>query len=238
MPPDFSIVVLCYHATNETRHFVQEVISELASVAVSWELILVGNYLQGDTDDTTPEFVREMASLDPRIKTLTGVKRGMMGWDARRGLAAASGNVVAFVDGDGQMPANDLIRVYETLRAGNFDMVKTYRAARNDGLLRRANSIAYNAVYRVLFPGYRVRDVNSKPKGFTRKFLERLTLASDDWFLDAEIMIQARRLNCRLKEIPTIFHEIKGRRSFVRATHIVEFLRNLSTARIKEFLPR
>ena len=238
MQPELSIVVLCYRAGEDSRHFAREVISELAGVVARWELILVANYLEGDTDDVTPRVVSEMASADARIKALTEVKQGMMGWDARRGLALATGDAIALVDGDGQMPARDLVRAYEILRAGDLDMVKTYRAVRHDGLLRRATSIAYNALYRGLFPAFRVHDVNSKPKIFTRQFLERLTLESDDWFLDAEIMIQARRLNCRLKEVPTTFWDLEGRKSFVRPRHIVEFIRNLAAARIKEFLVR
>tara|TARA_B100001964_G_C14022009_1_gene504320 strand:+ start:24 stop:125 length:102 start_codon:yes stop_codon:yes gene_type:complete len=32
----------------------------------------------------------------------------MMGWDAISGIKAASGDVVALIDGDGQMPPNDI----------------------------------------------------------------------------------------------------------------------------------
>lgn len=238
MPPDLSVVILCYRTGESARRFVREVVATLDDEVGHWEIVLVGNYLENDAEDITPHVVRELAARDPRIKAVAEVKRGMMGWDVRQGLAAASGKAIAFIDGDGQMPADDLVRVYKTLRAGDFDMVKTFRAERHDGLARRVNSLAYNLIYRALFPGFRVRDVNSKPKIFTREFLERLTLSSDDWFLDAEIMIQARRLHCRLREIPTTFRDLEDRESFVRPGHIIEFVRNLAAARVKEFFAR
>jgi len=233
--PRISVVVLCYRAGDRARGYAGEVVARLEEAVDHWEIVLVGNYVEGDTSDTTPAVVRETAGSDPRIKAVAVAKRGRMGWDARQGFAAATGDTIALIDGDGQVPARDLVRVYRALRDGGFDMVKTYRTERRDGVIRRLNSDAYNVVYRFLFPGFAVRDVNSKPKIFTRSFFERLTLESDDWFLDAEIMIQARRLRCRMAEIPTTFADLEGRRSFVRVRHIAEFLRNLAIARVKEF---
>lgn len=236
MSADLSIVILCYKAREKAREFTQQVIKEVGSVTDNWEIVLVGNYLKNDTADTTPKIVRELAANDKRIKALTLEKEGMMGWDARTGLSQATGNSIAFIDGDGQMPPQDITSVYRKLKEGNLDMVKTYREKRHDGLSRKVNSDIFNILFRILFPGFPVRDVNSKPKIFTREFLNKLELTSDDWFLDAEIIIQARRHHCRMAEIPTIFYDVEGRKSFVRPNHIIEFLKNLLIARLKEFL--
>ena len=42
----------------------------------------------------------------------------MMGWDARMGLLAATGDTIALIDGDGQMPAKDIIRVHNVMVSG------------------------------------------------------------------------------------------------------------------------
>lgn len=235
MPPELSVVVLCYKAGRKTEEFVNRVISEISILTQDWELVLVGNYIPGDTTDETPAVVKELATKNPRIKAVTLEKKGMMGWDARSGLAQATGNLIALIDGDGQMPPEDLTRVFKKLKTGNLDMVKTYREKRMDGFFRKINSDVYNILFRVLFPGFAVRDVNSKPKIFTRAFFDKLKLTSNDWFLDAEIMIQARRYKCRLGEVPTVFYESKNRKSFVRIKHILEFLINFARARLVEF---
>ena len=159
--------------------------------------MLVGNYHREEfpaVTDETPQVVRELAARDPRIKAVTLEKKGMMGWDARSGLAVATGETIALIDGDGQMAASDICCVYRRMMEGDFDMVKTYRIERHDGLFRGLNSTIYNRFFRVLFPGFPVHDVNSKPKLFRRAFFDKLDLQSDDWFIDAEIIIQARRL--------------------------------------------
>ncbi|MFC1517403.1 glycosyltransferase family 2 protein [Candidatus Margulisiibacteriota bacterium] len=238
MAPDISVVILCYKAGRKVEDFVNKVVAETNKISPNYEIILVGNYVKGDTNDDTPHAVKEIATKDPKLKAITLEKKGMMGWDARAGMNAATGNTIALIDGDGQMLPEDLGKVYRKLIDERLDIVKTYRQKREDGILRKINSNVYNLLFRFLFPGYKVKDVNSKPKIFTRGFFNKLKLSSNDWFLDAEIMIQARRYKGRLGEIPTVFLEIQNRRSFIRAKYIIEFLVNFLIARLKEFFTK
>jgi hypothetical protein len=125
------------------------------------------------------------------------------------------------------MPPADVLAVYDCLRAGGYDMAKTYREERHDGLYRLAISRVYNAALKVLFPSVRVRDANGKPKIFTRPALQQLTLTSSGWFIDAEMVIQATRRGLRIGEVPTLFYKNPQRPSFIRARAILEFIGNL-----------
>ena len=86
--------------------------------------------------------------------------------------------------------------------------------------------------------GLRARDMNSKPKILSREAYERMRLGADDWFIDAEIMIEARRLGLRIGEVPTGFLGLSGRRSFVSAGAVLEFLRNFALYRLRELRER
>lgn len=77
-------------------------------------------------------------------------------------------------------------------------------------------------------------DMNAKPKIVTREAYEKLRLESNDWFIDAEIMIQARRHNFRIGEVPTEFYAHKDRPSFISFRAIWEFIKNLIRYRWKE----
>lgn len=217
--------------------FVNRVMDSIESINDDWELILVGNYHAG-SHDQTPNIVREIASTDTRIKAVALEKEGMMGWDARRGLEAAKGDIIVLIDGDNQMPAEDVLSVYKLILEQNSDLAMTYRSARHDGFLRVINSRVYNAIFAMLFPGTGVIDVNSKPKAMRRAFYDQMSLTSDDWFLDAEIVIMARRYGAKISQIPTVFHRSPERRSFVRPGAIFEFLGNLFRARIAEFFAK
>jgi hypothetical protein len=196
-------------------------------------VVLVANYQAGAVPpDRTPEIVRTLARHDPAPTVVAKAKEGMMGWDMRSGLEVARGETVAVIDGDGQMPPLDVVAVYDCLRAGPYDMAKTYRRERHDGAFRVLVSHLYNIALRLHFPSVRVRDANGKPKIFTREALQRLRLTSSGWFIDAEMVIQASRLGLRIGEVPTTFYRNPQRPSFVGAAAILEFMGNLVLYRI------
>ena len=235
MAPELSVVILCYRSGSAARSFAARIGKSLLDAGVDdYQLVLVGNYVAG-SDDTTPDVVRELAAGDPRIVCSAVVKQGMMGWDLRSGLALATGQYLAFIDGDGQVLVEDLVRIYRLMREQRLDLAKTYRKQRGDGLKRKVISLVFNGLFHVLFPGVLVRDVNAKPKILTRAAYERMTLQSSDWFIDAEIMIQARSLGLRVGETETEFLGLTGRRSFITLSAVFEFLRNLLRYRILEF---
>jgi glycosyltransferase involved in cell wall biosynthesis len=233
--PELSVVILCYRAGKQIAPFVEDVMACLAAEMDNWEIILVGNYMP-HVPDTTPDVVRKIAARDSRIKAVARKKRGMMGWDVRSGFEAATGKIIALIDGDGQMPGTDVIRAYRVMKRENCHMVKTYRTIRHDGRYRRTISRIYNALFGLLFGGFEVRDINAKPKLIAREAYDNLQLKSNDWFIDAEIMIQSRRLGLKVIEIPSVFYALKNRRSFVRVPAILEFIKNLIVARFREFI--
>lgn len=232
---DLSVVILCYRSGEGILPFVEQVKEILKSKMITWELVLVGNYMPS-IDDKTPEIVRKIESQDPRrVRSIAKVKKGMMGWDMRSGLELAKGQTIAVIDGDGQMPPEDLVKIYDLLLEGDFDLVKTCRQKRYDSLWRKVVSQIYNQLFNILFPGTGWNDINSKPKIMTRRAYNLLHLVSDDWFIDAEIMIQARRLNFKVGEVPTVFYKrTVDRPAFIKPIVILEFLRNLIKARIRE----
>ncbi|MFK4985368.1 hypothetical protein ACI4B7_26445, partial [Klebsiella pneumoniae] len=61
----------------------------------------------------------------------------------------------------------------------------------------------------------------------TREALSSLTLVSNDWFTDAEIMIESLQHKLRICEVGTIFYKNERRRSFVDVRTIFEFVINL-----------
>jgi glycosyltransferase involved in cell wall biosynthesis len=183
--------------------------------------------------DTTPEIVKKFAESDPRIVAVVREKEGMMGWDMRTGLNQATGETIAVIDGDGQMPPEDIIKVYDALILNKSDIAKTYREHRFDGFKRILISRVYNFLFRILFPKARVRDVNSKPKIFTREALSKLNLTSDGWFIDAEMIINAGRLGLTISEVPTDFYVNENRDSFIGFAAILEFIKNLFIFKIR-----
>ena len=224
--PKISVVILAYRSGEGIRNFIESMIQSLETNEPDWEIILVANHFVDD-GDPTPRIVNEIAQGHPRIHTVSRIKEGMMGWDMKSGLEAATGRILAVIDGDGQMPFENVIDVYRKLKDEDLDLVKTFRTQRGDGLYRKTISVVYNLIFNTLFPGLNSRDINSKPKVMTREVYNCMSLKSNGWFIDAEIMIQAGKMNLKIGEIPTVFHRIDSRPSFIKFRSIWEFFVNL-----------
>lgn len=230
--PELSIIILCYRSEEGIIPFSQKVKEVVSKLTDSFEIILVGNYIEG-SDDRTKDIVEDLAAKDPVFKTICKPKQGMMGWDMREGLAMTTGDYLCVIDGDGQFPVESIAGCYQHIKTGKYGLVKTYREKRNDGLQRKFISMVYNLIFKVLFPKVNGNDINSKPKMFSRAVYDKMNLTSDDWFIDAEIMIKASQMDIEFYEFPIEFLELEGRQSFVNISTIFEFIRNLISFRLK-----
>jgi glycosyltransferase involved in cell wall biosynthesis len=231
-PPELSAIVLCYRAGESIGFVIGPLHGELSASGTRFEMVLVANYDR--SDDCTPEVVRDFAAHHENVRTVIEPKAGAMGWDMRTGLAAATGDYLVVIDGDAQNPIGDVLRMYREMRRTRVDVMKGRRTSRFDGPYRRLVSFGYNLMFAVLFHTRGLWDINGKPKGMTRAAYEQLGLTSDDWFIDAEIVLNARRAEMRVAELPVTFNRNEERASFVRPSAIVEFLRNMLRRRMRQ----
>lgn len=229
--PALSAVVLGYRAEEALTPIVTPLYDELVESGVDFELVLVANF-HPEAPDETARVAREFAASHPHTVVLAEPKEGAMGWDMRSGLHAARGDFIVVIDGDGQNPTTDVMRIYHAHLASGAAVIKGRRSIRGDGWVRQVISTVYNVAFIVMFRARGLWDVNGKPKGITREALAQMNLESDDWFADAEIVLEARRLGLGLEEIPVRFDENRHRGSFVNWRTVVEFVRNMFARRL------
>jgi glycosyltransferase involved in cell wall biosynthesis len=229
---ELSVIVLCYRANEAIHRVIDPLYEQLEASGIAYELLLVANQWP-DRPDPTSRVVEAFATDHDTVRTVVEEKQGAMGWDMRSGLAAAAGDYMVVIDGDAQNPVEDVLTMYRRMRATGVDVMKGRRIARFDGPYRRVISTVYNLAFALLFGTRGIWDVNGKPKGLTRAAYESLELESDDWFIDAEIVLSARRRGFAVAELPVVFHRNDERDSFVRPTAILEFLRNMARQRFR-----
>ena len=226
---EISIVILCYKAGKEIIKFIECIYSRGCERKIEFEIILVANYWPNE-NDITPAIVNRYALNKNNCLVVSLPKEGMMGWDMRSGLEKASGRVIVVIDGDTQFEPDLVFWVYDKLRTDNLDLCKTYRVDREDGIYRKFISNIFNIFFMLLFPVKKYkkdyRDINSKPKAILSSAYQKMNLKADDWFIDAEIMLQARNLKLKIGSFPISFYRSE-RESFVKPIAIIEFIKNL-----------
>ena len=99
-----------------------------------------------------------------------------------------------------------------------FDLVTGSRyvpgSITNRPLVRRLASVSYNWLVRIMF-GTGVHDHQCGFKSFSAKLVKILTVEakSDSWFWDTEVIVIAKKLGYRIKEIPIQWTERKGKKT-------------------------
>jgi hypothetical protein len=221
--PELSVIVLCYKVGAICLRVLEPLHALLVEEGVDFELVPVANYRPADRD-SAPDVVREFARTHDNVHPVIRPKHGAMGWDMRAGFEQARGQYLVAIDGDAQNPYADALEMYRRMQRSGVAVMKGRRIVRHDGAYRRLVSFVLNSLFRLRYGVRGVWDINGKPKGMTRGAYERLGLTSDDWFIDAEIILSARRLGLSVAEMPVVFLRNDERTSLMGVRAMREYI--------------
>ncbi len=219
-----SVVLPCYNEASCLRTTVPRLADSFANCGDDFEIILVDN---GSTDESG-QMIDDLVAAHAAVRKATvEVNRGQ-GLGIRTGLNASRGRIVGYVNADGQVLPEDVVRVYLAAKSAPHPVLsKARRRDRHDGLQRAIISLGYNTLMKLLFPGMPSSDVNANPKFLPAEQLRRMDLVSDDWFLEAEIMLKAQYMRLELVEVEIGDEPREAGRSHVRGAAILEFFKNM-----------
>lgn len=225
----FSIVLPFYNEEDVVEEVVRSLILQCQKNRLSVEFILVNN----GSSDKTGEIINRLRKEFRIIKSITIGKNMGYGYGVRKGLELCHSPYIGYMWGDGQIKPMYLVRAAkELINNSTLDICKVVRIKRHDGLKRNLITKIYNLLFSILFL-MKMRDVNGTPKLFKSSSYKKLKLLSNDWFLDAEVLIKAKRENLAIKEISAIFTPRAGGTSNVGYLTIFEFLFNILRFRLK-----
>jgi hypothetical protein len=114
------------------------------------------------------------------------------------------------------------------MRHYEADIVSAYRLDRTgEGYVRSVYSTIYNLLVRLLF-GVRMRDINFAFKLCRREVLDHMTLVSEGSFIDAELVVRARKLGFHIVQFGVdYFPRTRGISTLSSPSVIVKILREM-----------
>jgi glycosyltransferase involved in cell wall biosynthesis len=222
--PDLSLVMPCYNEEESVGITIRRLMTTFAGGGHTLEIVPVDNGSSDRTGDILARLAREYPGVRPhRLDVNRGYGNGIL-----QGIPLARGRWIGFIPADGQIDAEDVVRLYESAAESNGNVVaKARRRFRMDGVQRKIVSVVYNLMIRLLWPRLDSLDVNGTPKILPRRALLEMRLESTGWFLDPEIMLKAHAMGLRVLEF-NVFARMRGNGvSHVRASTCWEFFRNL-----------
>lgn len=202
--PVLSLVIPAYNEERRLGPALEAATAYLEQRGQPWELLVVDD----GSRDATAARARAWAASHPQVRLLQNeVNRGK-GYAVRRGLLAARGRYVGFMDADLSAPLENLERAWPWLEAG-YDVAIGSRFLPGSEItagqprLRAASSWAIHLLIRQAL-GLEFRDTQCGFKLFRQEAARAIfSLARVEGFLfDAEALCLARRLGLAVKEFP------------------------------------
>jgi glycosyltransferase involved in cell wall biosynthesis len=192
MVPGLSIVLPAWNEEPNIRLAVERSLSVLAEIAESYEVIVVDD----GSEDQTAEVVRNLATeRAPQVRLLSHGTNLGYGAAIRTGFDNARHDLIFYTDADNQFDVTEL--EYFLPLMDEHDLAIGFRVYRYDAVLRSIMSWIYNRLVGVLFRLH-VRDVDCAFKLTRRDVLDHLNLECDDFFIDTELVVRARKWNYRI----------------------------------------
>jgi glycosyltransferase involved in cell wall biosynthesis len=205
-----------------------ELLDAFRKAGVDLELILVDN---GSLDQTR-EKIEGLVRVHPQVKLVKVFPNEGFGWGILCGLEHARGRAVSWTGGDGQISAEDVLKIYQRFARGDVVLCKANRVKRGDGPQRILITLFWNLLFKVMF-GLADPDINGTPKVMLRKELEWLKLTQRDWFLDAELVLKMADHGASKTEVTVEFLPRLRGRSNVRLPTLIEFFVNMCRYRLR-----
>lgn len=225
-PPSVSLVIPMFNEELNIEHAVAMGIESLEKYAGEWEVIIVDDA----STDASPRIVAALAAAEPRIRVITHPKNRKLGGTLRSGFAAASKDLVLYMDADIPFDPDVLGRAIRAMELTGADMIAAYRHDRTlEGFKRGLYTLVYNWLIGVLF-GWPHRDINFSFKLMKRSVLEAIELKSEGSLIDAELVVKAKNRGFAIQQIGIdYFPRSRGQSNLGSFSVVLKILRELVT---------
>jgi glycosyltransferase involved in cell wall biosynthesis len=226
----------CFNEREVVGYTIRRLVGAFRAAEYWPEVIAVDN---GSSDDTGA-IICAMQTDYPGLVVHHRVERNEgYGHGILSGLPLCTAPWVGIIPADGQVDAEDVVRLYEALISSNGPVMgKVRRRFRMDGLKRKLTSTVYNLFVRALWPKLGSLDINGNPKILPRDAANAMRLESKGWCLDPEIMVKAHYMGMRVLEFNVFARMRGGGVSHVRAETCWEFFSTLLAFRFSDRLAR
>ncbi len=181
----------------------QAVVSAVEKVAEDFEILIIDD---GSRDGSNLK-IRQWCKKYNKIRLIEHKINLGYGAALRSGFSNAQKELIFYTDMD--LPA-DLAQLSQVLPLmESYDLLIGYRINRQDTLRRFIYYRLNKLLLRMLFK-LKVKDINFSFKCITRSALKKINLTASTGFIDGELLIEALRNGCSIKELPVVYQKRKN----------------------------
>jgi len=189
-----SVVLPAFNEAANIDAVVKRSIAVLEPLVSSFEIVVVND----GSSDGTAEIIDALDESDARVKAVHHERNGGYGSALRSGFAAATCDLIMFMDADRQFDMSDVTALLPFV--DHYDLVAGYRIQRNDALYRRLYAKIFDIAVWTLF-AIHVRDVDCAFKIYRGDIVRAMPLSMPGALINTEMLAMAKRMGASIVEV-------------------------------------
>ncbi|MFH1613016.1 MAG: glycosyltransferase family 2 protein [bacterium] len=190
---NISLIIPAYNEEGNIAEAISSSLNILQQVANEYEIIIIND----GSSDKTEEISNAWQEKNQYIKIIHLFSNKGVGNALKMGFNQAKYELIFWIPGDNQVKSDDLPKFLSVIE--NADIVAGFRIKRQDPFIRKFNANLYKILLFIFF-GLKIKDVDCN-KLFRKKVFEKIKIESTGQLIDAEILIKAKKLKFKIKEI-------------------------------------
>lgn len=192
-----------------------------------YEILIIHDH----SPDRTGEVANALAREFKQVRVIHHSENMGVGNAMISGYTHAAKDWVFYTDGDAQYDVAELPKLAAYAR--DYDVIIGYRLKRAEGFKREFTSGCFHLIVSLLF-GVHFKDIDCSFKLLNRRFLDKVSFHTNSGLVDAELLIQAKRLKFPIKEVGVHHYNRKfGKSQCMRARLILSMLMDVVKLRFK-----
>lgn len=180
-----SIIVPVYNEAVGLNEFHEALVKEIQTLSPSYEII----YCDDGSTDETAEIIRDWHGRDLRVKLVKLSRNFGKENTLSAGIAAASGDAILTIDGDGQHPVELIPEFVAAWRGGARVVIGVWSGNRGEGWIKKVGSKTFYKLFNRLSgermvprsTDFRLIDKAVQQVFLTMPETDRMTRALIDW---------------------------------------------------------
>jgi dolichyl-phosphate beta-glucosyltransferase len=215
MKPAISIIIPAFEEQERLGETVRNILAYIEKQKLAAELIIVDD----GSGDKTAEIGEKACAEFPELQTkvVRYEKNRGKGFAVKTGLLAAEADIALFSDADLSTPIEELPKLIEPIKTGEFDVTFGSRAldrsliGTHQPWRREQGGKVMNLIIKKM-SGLPFYDTQCGFKAFNMKKFRPLldTMQIDRFGFDVEFLFVADHNNLKLKEIPVRWNNVEG----------------------------
>jgi len=225
--PSLSIYFPAYYDENTVEPLTRACVKAASALTDDFEIIIVDDH----SPDKTGEIADRLAREIPQVRVIHHAQNKGVGEAMITGYKEAKKEYVFYTDGDAQYDVAELPLLAE--HAASYELVIGYRLKRAEGFQRIFTSRSFHFLIWLFF-GVHYRDIDCSFKLIHRNVLRQMSFYTRSGLIDAEMMIQAKKLKVPVKEVGVHHYPRKfGSSRCLRMGLVFTMLKDIVRLRLK-----